>query len=78
LRVREFCELEGIHPSSFYFWAKRYKEKELGFSTLEIVSSNSAHSDSAYFCELVYPNGTTLRMSQKPSLGELAQLLKLF
>lgn len=78
LRVREFCEIEGVHPSSYYFWAKRYKEKELGFAPLEIIPTNSSQYVSAHFCELVYPNGTMLRICQKVSLGELAQLLKLF
>lgn len=78
LRVREFCGMHEIHPSLYYFWAKRYKAKDVGFAPLEIIPTITSTPNSIHFCELSYPNGTTLRFSQKVSLGELAKLLKLF
>ncbi len=76
--VKEFCKKEGVNPSNYYYWAKRYRTKESGFAPLEIRSTNYQQHVPAYFCELTYPNGTTLRLNQRVSPGELSQLLKLF
>jgi len=27
LSVRDFCSNEGIHPSTFYYWLKKHREK---------------------------------------------------
>jgi transposase-like protein len=74
--VREFCLQEGIHPSNYYYWIKRYRTKDPEFVPLRITGKSL--SDTPHRYELVYPNGVILRLGEQSGLGELSQLLRLF
>ena len=76
ITVKEFCKTQGINPSNYYYWMKRFRTKEPDFAPLEITSKALVSGSSVY--ELVYPNGVTLRLGQVVGLGELSQLLRLF
>jgi transposase-like protein len=90
LTVREFCSNEGLNPSTFYYWIKKFKKqqsgnkdfiplivkpsrigiKETGFSQMDASLDNKI--------ELVYPNGTILRVSGNYDLHQLQALIHLY
>jgi len=76
IAVKEFCKTEGINPSNYYYWMKRFRSKEPDFAPLKITSK--ALVNTAHVYELVYPNGVMLRLGQGIGLGELSQLLRLY
>jgi transposase-like protein len=76
ITVKEFCKTQGVHPSNYYYWMKRFGKKEPDFAPLKI-STKGQVAGSAFY-ELVYPNGLTLRLGQRVGLGELSQLLRLY
>ena len=76
ITVKEFCKTQGINPSNYYYWMKRFRTKEPDFAPLEITSKALVSGSSVY--ELVYPNGVMLRLGQGVGLGELSQLLRLY
>lgn len=59
LSVRDFCSNEGIHPSTFYYWLKKHREKnkEKKFIPLVVQNTFDVHR-AAKICTTVNP-GTT-------------------
>jgi hypothetical protein len=92
LSVREFCSNEGIAPSTFYYWHKKLMGKDSGrrnnFIPLLLKSPGegifrgatcpeiSANKD--FLIELVYPNGTMLRIRNDLDLADLRALIHLY
>jgi transposase-like protein len=76
IAVKEFCKTEGINPSNYYYWMKRFRTKEPDFAPMKIATKAVINVSHIY--ELVYPNGVMLRLSQDVGLGELSQLVRLY
>lgn len=41
LSVRDFCSNEGIHPSTFYYWLKKHREKSRPKEFIPLTIQNS-------------------------------------
>lgn len=77
LAVRDFCSIKGIHPSNFYYWAKRQRSTdETGFVPMKISKPDSRPL-SQQLVEIVYPNGVSLRLSSEVDIRMLSQLIRL-
>jgi hypothetical protein len=93
LTVRDFCANEGIIPSTFYYWLKKWKAKENqpkmfiplfpGPEQLPVVKKNNlsyarTSSDTPVLLELVFPNGTVLKVRSQMDLPLLQKLVHLY
>lgn len=92
LTIKDFCFNQGIAPSTFHYWRKKIgnSKQEKGFIPLVVKPSNSTmpcrsnHSsrpgtnENDALLELVYPNGTCLRIKQDLDLDHLRSLIRLF
>ncbi len=92
--VREFCSNEGIAPSTFYYWKKKLRgsRKKNDFIPLVVkpsLSPRDTRSDNRQnytnhttedhaLLELVYPNGTRLRIKDELDLANLRALIHLY
>jgi transposase-like protein len=41
LNVRDFCSNEGIHPSTFYYWLKKHREKNSPKAFIPLAIQNT-------------------------------------
>ena len=92
LSVREFCSNEGIAPSTFYYWLKKLRRQDVGrqnnFIPLLVKSPEEGLSRGSTYpeistsqdtlIELVYPNGTLLRLKNDLNLADLRSLIHLY
>jgi len=94
LSVRDFCSNEGIHPSTFYYWLKRHREKSRPkeFIPLTIqnsfavqrsgngtmVGSKATPADQVTVLEFVFPNGTRVLLKQQPDMALLKVMAHLY
>jgi hypothetical protein len=96
LTIKDFCSNEGIAQSTFYYWRKKLRKKNVtqNFIPLVVKSSQSlsAHSytknhrsvqesgemDEDVLLEVVYPNGTKLRIKKDIDLTHLRALICLY
>jgi hypothetical protein len=91
LTVKEFCTNEGIAPSTFHYWKKKLSKHSSGsqdFIPLVVkspqplsdqnFSSLAQSSEAGTLLELVYPNGTQLRIKKDLDLTQLRALICLF
>lgn len=91
LTVKEFCSNEAISPATFYYWKKKLsKNSNSRQDFIPLVLKNSPHfPDQNYttlpqggetdaLLELVYPNGTRLRIKKDLDLTQLRSLICLF
>jgi len=77
LAVKDFCSIKAIHPSNFYYWAKRQRSiAEPAFVPLRIIKPDSRIA-SQQLVEVVYPNGVCLRFSSEVDIRMLSQLIRL-
>jgi len=92
LSVKDFCFNEGITKSTFYYWLKKFRKQseKNDFIPLIVKTSQSTlerqqqpgkfqqeENDDSFF-ELVYPNGTKLRIKTNPDLTLLKSLICLY
>jgi len=95
LTVKEFCTNEGIVPSTFYYWKKKFQgngEKN-GFIPLIVKPSLTSlgtrnakgrnyppvqSEEDHVLLEVVYPNGTLLRVKKDVDLAQLRALIHLY
>ena len=92
LSVREFCSNEGISPSTFYYWKKKLRGNESGrkndFIPLIVRSPGEGitrgstcseiNKSRDSLIELVFPNGTMLRVKNDLDLADLRALIHLY
>ncbi|MRR24284.1 hypothetical protein EG830_15035 [bacterium] len=89
LSVRSFCSNEGIAPSTFYYWQKKFRKGDTGgrFIPLLVRAPGSASCPASGQrpapgadntpLEILFPNGTTLRLRQTLDLAGLRSLVSL-
>ncbi len=93
LSVRDFCANEGIITSTFYYWLKKCKAKETqpkmfiplfpGPEQLPALKKNHhlhtrSGSDTPVLLELIFPNGTVLKLRNQVDLPLLQKLVHLY
>lgn len=94
LTVKDFCSNEAIAPATFYYWKKKFKKNNNGhpdFIPLVVDSSPTFSGQSIAnqasipqigepdaLLELVYLNGTRLRIKKDLDLAQLRSLICLF
>ena len=74
LSKKEFCEQQGIAPSVFYYWYKKYISQDNTGGFLPIKIKNTTHIDQL---EIHYPNGVKLKLSADVSPSLLRQYIYL-
>jgi hypothetical protein len=89
LSIRGFCSNEGIAPSTFYYWKKKISQDQDGhrFIPLVVQSPGSVASTTTHRpgnnvventpLEIIYPNGTALRIRHTIDLAGLRSLVSL-
>ncbi len=89
LSVKSFCSNEGIAPSTFYYWQKKFRNEAAGGRFIPLLVR--AQGSGAYAVsgqqpapgkdntplEITYPNGTTQRIRQTLDLSGLRSLVSL-
>jgi hypothetical protein len=91
LSIKDFCSNECIPTSTFYYWRKKLRGSipEKGFIPLIVKSPQTTLSrnngktscqepDENVFLELIYPNGTLLRVKKDLDLAQLRALIHLY
>ena len=93
LTVREFCSNQGIAPATYYYWRKKLQNSKgkKDFIPLIVKSSESSLTpgynrncspglvaEDHALLELVYPNGTRLRIKNDLDLTHLRALIHLY
>lgn len=87
LTIKEFCFNEAIAPATFYYWKKKLNKNSKDnpdFIPLVVKPSppfpdqNHASPPSDALLELIYPNGTRLRIKKDLDLNQLRSLICLF
>ena len=78
LSQKEFCAERGIKAHLFYYWLKRYREKDqsdrsrqAGFVSVEVNPSTQA----VVLAEIVYGDGTRLVLKERVGAGFLRAML---
>jgi transposase-like protein len=57
--VKAFCESEGIHPNSYYYWQRKLRE-----SVCESISASDTSSTTTAWALAVAPNPIAREISQ--------------
>jgi hypothetical protein len=91
LSINDFCSNEGIPTSTFYYWRKKLRGNNPGKGFIPLIvkppqtSLSRGNGKASYrgvddevFLELVYPNGTLLRVSRDMDLAQLRALIHLY
>jgi hypothetical protein len=91
LTVNEFCKNEGIAASTFYYRRKKLSKENSAQNFIPIVVKpsgavsrqnppvkNTGEADGEILLELVYPNGTKLRIKNDIDLTKLRELICLY
>jgi len=93
LSVKDFCVNEGIAESTYYYWYKKVRRNSSRPDFIPLVVSPSPsgsiqnyprksvpvqEQDGTVVLEVVYPNGTMLRIKKDLDLEHLRALVRLF
>jgi transposase-like protein len=90
LSIIDFCSNHGIAPSTFHYWKKKLSKKSVRKDFIPLVvkssgvdlpegstcSEKTAGKETSF--ELVYPNGTILRIQHNFDLALLRTLIHLY
>jgi len=90
LSILDFCSNHSIAPSTFHYWKKKLTRrsgkknfiplivKPTGVDLPKGSTCSEIHSGSEALLELIYPNGTILRLKPDMDLGKLRMLIHLY
>ena len=94
MTIKEFCSNQGIALATFYYWKKKLYKKpgRKDFIPLVVKTGTSLRStikghdplalqpglENKALFELVYPNGTLLRITSDLDLAHLRTLIHLY
>ena len=90
LTILDFCSNHGIAPSTFHYWKKKLSKKPGRKDFIPLIVKPSGEdlpkgsgcseisSGKETLLELVYPNGTVLRLKQSFDLAQLRALIHLY
>ena len=78
---KAFCREQGLKPSLFYYWLRKYRKTDPAdthpesFIPIELSPVKERHN--VYACVLEYPDGTVLRLGTFPGITDLLRLLRM-
>jgi transposase-like protein len=90
LTILDFCSNHGLAPSTFHYWKKKFEKKSgrkdfipliLKPSRIDLPKGSGCSEISPgkeALLELVYPNGTILRLKHDLDLSRLRALIHLY
>jgi len=90
LSIIDFCSNHGIAPSTFHYWKKKLSKKSIRKDFIPLlVKPSGANLSEGSTCseianrkgailELVYPNGTILRIKNDFDLALIRTLIHLY
>lgn len=90
LSVREYCNNIGMRESKFYYWKQKLNAEQDAcscgtFMPVKLHSgmrgrleTDAYNSGNSALCEVVYPNGVTVRVTSDMTLDQLRQMITLF
>ncbi len=74
LNKKMFCQQNGIAPSLFYYWLKKYKENKEDISGFVPIKVRGQIKFTDPAIEVQYPNGVCLRLTGSAS-GQMLRML---
>lgn len=87
LSVQQFCKDRGILESRFYYWKAKLKGPSqpsscgsfipVRMSRKSGVSLTGPAGGGGALCEIVYPNGVTVRVTSDMTLDQFRQMITL-
>lgn len=84
LSVQQYCENIGMRENRFYYWKAKLKNETQSSSTgsfIPVKMNNrigiTSKSQSNPLCEVIYPNGVTVRVTTDMTLDQLRQMITL-
>lgn len=93
LSVRDYCSNTGFTENKFYYWKKRLEapsdpsansfvpikmKQRSGKLEISMGENNHTGDSGSSVCELVYPNGVSLRINSGMTLEMLRSLISLY
>jgi len=90
LTIKEFCSNQGIAPSTFHYWKKKLHKqsgrkdfiplivKPSGLDLPKGSTCSEPATGEEAILEVVYPNGTRLRVKHNLDLPHLRALIHLY
>jgi transposase-like protein len=90
LTIIDFCSNHGIAPSTFHYWKKKLGKKSGRNDFIPLIVKPSGvdlqkgsgcpelSPGKEAFLELIYPNGTILRLKKDLDLAQLRSLIHLY
>ncbi len=77
LSPKEFCSRHGIKPHIFWYWLRRYREREKAGQSQQnfIPIKVEPKENKRIFAEIIYSDGTRLLLSEAVDLKVLRSLL---
>lgn len=90
LTIKDFCANQGIAPATFHYWKKKLFKKSGRNDFIPLIVKPSGvdlpkgsgcpelSPGKEAFLELVYPNGTILRLKKDLDLAQLRSLIHLY
>ena len=77
LSQKDFCALHHLKPHVFWYWLRRYREREKAGQSQQnfIPIKVGPKADKRIFAEIIYPDGTRLLLNEAVDLKVLRSLL---
>jgi hypothetical protein len=76
---RQFCLEQGIPVAVMQYWLRKYRSENAGLRTDGFVAMKVQTSDSVYAgVEIVYADGTRLRLGYETRADQVRQMLPVF
>ena len=85
LSRRQFCRNEGLVPSTFYNWKKKYSDElnhtnsytgKPAFIPLRLKENDNKASVNASPIEISFPNGIQIRCTSEINFDDLRKLIR--
>ena len=77
MNKKAFCQQIGMPPATFFYWIKKFEEKQLSSAPgfLELNFPNHIPDSEAVFLEIEYPSGARLKLYQQAEASWIKSLL---
>ena len=86
LSVQQYCKDTDITAKRFYYWRSKLKAESRQSACGSFIpvkmhgmtpAYQTGHASGMALCEVVYPNGVTVRVPSGMTLGQLRQIVTL-
>lgn len=77
LSPKDFCARHDMKPHIFWYWLRRYREKDQAASSQQnfIPIKMESGEEKSPFARIIYPDGTQLLIREQVDLKDLRSLL---